>query len=118
MQKHEKTAFTPKLTSDKNATSAEKPAADMAADEPSAAVSGLMRDLDDRFDRNDQGLISAYENLLRFGGDDAITVSTISELKASDESIMRYILEVIAHSKPIITPSAHIVFYFYAIRFS
>lgn len=96
MQKHDKTAYTPKqLTTNKNATSADYSKA--AADEPSADVSGLMMDLDDRFDRNDDGLISAYESLLRFGEDDSLTLSTIGELKASDTAIMRYILEVIAY---------------------
>lgn len=71
---------------------------DVQGDDPFAQVSGLMVDLDTRIERNDEGLLSAYANLYRFGENDQQTVSTIEALKAADDDIMRYILQVIFYT--------------------
>lgn len=70
---------------------------ELQGDDPFARgrFSGLMLDLDTRIERNDEGLISAYTNLYRFGENDQQTLSTIEALKVADNDIMRYILQVI-----------------------
>lgn len=70
---------------------------EVQGDDPYALtrVSGLMIDLDTRIERNDEGLISAYTNLYRFGANDQQTISTIEALKVADDDIMKYILQVI-----------------------
>lgn len=56
--------------------------------------SGLMQDLDNRFDRNDDGLIASYISLRKYNRDQS-TLSTIEELKSADKEIMNYIVQVI-----------------------
>lgn len=65
-----------------------------AADEPATAVSGYIKDLDARYESNDEGLIAAYRNLYRLGVSDSSTLRTIEAIKGSNKRIQSLMLQV------------------------
>lgn len=109
--KHDSLALhhTPELTPQTNKTAGKSPLSGnytgpYLADEASDPISGYVKDLDTRFERNDEVLLSAYANMLVVGVNDKPTLDTIVALQESNKRIQSAILEVIYENLACILP--------------